>query len=276
MRFSVSGAPQPILRWAGSKKRSLSYLLEYSPKDFNKYIEPFAGSACVFFNLTPRRAVLGDINPHLMDFYDVASRHPTRVYNTFRDLKRDPLTYYAVRNLYPGETSAIRRAAYFLYLNRNCFNGIFRVNKAGRFNVPFSNYRVPDYPTKESFVESMKQLAAAKLACTDFVTVCEQNVRRGDFVYLDPPYYVPKQRVFREYVPHDFDKADVERLRLLLQTINNRGAYFLLNYPDCKMMRTVASAWHSQRIQTRRTIASKIASRGNSAEILIYNFERRT
>jgi DNA adenine methylase len=275
MRFSVSGAPQPILRWAGSKKRSLTHLLEYSPQNFNKYIEPFAGSACLFFNLTPNRAVLGDTNPHLMQFYSVAARHPSRVYNAFSIIKRNASTYYSIRDLYPNERSTIKRAAYFFFLNRNCFNGIFRVNRNGRFNVPFSNSRVPDYPSKDTFIKSMKHLAEAKLACTDFVTVCKQNVRSGDFVYLDPPYYVPKQRMFREYVPHDFDKADIQRLKLLLQTINDRGAYFLLNYPDCNMMRKIASPWNSKRIQTRRTISGKLSSRGNSPEILIYNFERQ-
>jgi DNA adenine methylase len=275
MRFSVSGAPQPILRWAGSKKRSLSYLLEYSPHDFNKYIEPFAGSACLFFNLTPNRAVLGDTNPHLMHFYSVATRHPSRVFSIFLGLKRDAKTYYSVRELYQREPSAIKKAAYFLFLNRNCFNGIFRVNKGGHFNVPFSNSRVPDYPSKESFLKSIAHLAKAKLACVDFVTVCKRNVRSGDFVYLDPPYYVPKQRVFREYVPHDFDKADVERLKLLLKFIDDQGAYFLMNYPDCSMMRDIAATWNSRCIQTRRTISGNLASRGTSREILIYNFERQ-
>jgi DNA adenine methylase len=146
MQFSVRGAPQPILRWAGSKKRSLSHLLQCAPETFNKYVEPFAGSACLFFNLSPKSAVLGDTNPHLMEFYDVATRHGARVYNDFARIERTADAYYEIRGLYPLETSALRRASYFLFLNRNCFNGIFRVNRQGNFNVPFSNSRVPQYP----------------------------------------------------------------------------------------------------------------------------------
>jgi DNA adenine methylase len=209
-----------------------------------------------------------------MDFYCTVTRHASRVFDEFLRIKRTPKTYYAVRDLYPRETSLIRRASYFLYLNRNCFNGIFRVNKAGTFNVPFSASRVPAYPTKEAFLESMEALRAAKLECADFVAVCHRQVRRGDFVYLDPPYYVPKQRVFSEYVPHEFAREDINRLTALLKLIDDRGAYFLLNYPNCNMMKTIARSWNHHCIQTRRTISSKLISRGNSTEILIYNFEQ--
>jgi DNA adenine methylase len=275
MRFSVEGAPQPILRWAGSKKRSLSHLLQCAPLKFNKYIEPFAGSACLFFNLSPARAVLGDTNPHLMEFYDVAIRHGTRVYNAFSEIDRTADAYYEIRKRYQTETSALRRASYFLFLNRNCFNGIFRVNRQGNFNVPFSDSRVAPYPSKEAFLASIEKLRNAKLDCSDFFSVCERNVARGDFVYLDPPYYVPKHRVFREYVPHDFARQDIDRLRDLLDLIDKRGGHFLMNYPDCYMMRKIARQWNHHCIETRRTISGKLASRGNSSEILIYNFERR-
>jgi DNA adenine methylase len=261
-----------MLRWAGSKKRSLVHLMECSPKYFNTYIEPFAGSACLFFNLTPLRVVLGDINPHLIDFYRVASRHPGRVFDTFLHLKRDSETYYRIRDVYPHEIGLIRRAAYFLYLNRNCFNGIFRVNKSGIFNVPFSSSRVPAYPTKDAFIDSMRALRVVTLECTDFVALCTNHVRRDDFVNLDPPYYVPKQRVFCEYVPHEFARNDVNRLVELLTFIDTRGAKFLMNYPSCYMMRKLARYWNYRFIQTRRTISSRLDSRGNFTEILIYNY----
>lgn len=101
--------------------------------------------------------------------------------------------------------------------------------------------------SKESFLASIEKLRSAKLDCSDFVSVCERNVARGDFVYLDPPYYVPKQRVFREYVPHDFAREDIDRLKNLLELIDGRGGHFLLNYPDCYMMRKIARRWSSRR-----------------------------
>lgn len=272
MSFSVEGAPKPILRWAGSKKRSLEYLLGAAPEQFERYIEPFAGSACLFFNLSPPKAILGDINPQLMDFYRTVTRHGSRVFDIFLSLKRNSETYYHIRDVYPSEPGIIRKAAYFFYLNRNCFNGIFRVNKSGKFNVPFSDSRVPAYPTKEDFLNSVRALATAKLDCSDFVKLCNKHVREGDFVYLDPPYYVPKQRVFREYVPHDFASEDVARLSTMLQLIDTRGARFLLNYPDCRMMRTIAREWRHHTIEIRRTISGKTDSRGNARELLIYNF----
>jgi DNA adenine methylase len=265
---------QPILRWAGSKKRSLPHLLEFSPKSFGKYVEPFAGSACLFFKLCPQRAVLGDTNPHLIEFYDAIRESGARVFDRFAKIERSEKVYYEIRDLYAVELSPIKRAAYFLYLNRNCFNGIFRVNKKGKFNVPFSASRVPQYQLKKIFLGSVEQLRTATLDCTDFSTLCESHVRKGDFVYLDPPYYVPDQRVFAEYVPHQFALADVERLVEVLNLIDSRGAKFLMNYPDCGMMRRISRRWNRQHIRTRRTIASQVASRGYTSEILIYNFEQ--
>jgi DNA adenine methylase len=248
-------------------------LLECRPPNFRKYIEPFAGSACLYFNLSPDRAVLGDTNPHLVNFYRVVQRYAGRVYDIFSSLPRDAHTYYDVRARYPDERGAVKSAAYFLYLNRNCFNGIFRVNKAGVFNVPFADSRVPPYPSRESFLGATRLLRSVTLSCADFGKVCRRYTRKGDFVYLDPPYYVPDQRVFREYVPHDFAQDDVRRLSEVLRSIDHRGAYFLMNYPDCDMMRAIARKWNYHVIQTRRTISGDVKSRGNSPEILIYNYE---
>ena len=262
----------PVLRWAGSKKRSLPYLLEAVPEITGRYIEVFAGSACLFFALNPKRAIISDNNVDLMHFYKTISSHPSEVFKKFSRLHRTEKTYYSIRARYMRKSDEITRSAHFLYLNRNCFNGIFRTNTKGHFNVPFSSSRVPRYPAATEFSKSAAALARAKLRCSDFERICSQEVRRGDFVYLDPPYYVPKKRVFREYSSRPFAEADLVRLADVLREIDSRGAKFLLSYPECRLIKSLAKKWDLSRIKVRRTIAGNASSRGYAPEVLVRNF----
>lgn len=132
----------PLLRWAGSKKRSLPDILPVLPTSYDRYLEPFAGSACLFFLLAPTSGVVSDNNIELMQFYKTVRRRAAAVYKEFVSIRRDRDTYYAVRRNYEMQTDPVMRAATFLYLNRNCFNGIYRTNLRGAFNVPFSGDRV--------------------------------------------------------------------------------------------------------------------------------------
>jgi DNA adenine methylase len=262
----------PVLRWAGSKKRSLPHLLSVLPKIEGRYIEVFAGSACLFFSLAPKDAIISDNNVDLMQFYKTASKHPEKVFNTFRRIRRTKSSYYSIRAIDKDKLDHITRSAYFLFLNRNCFNGIFRTNNKGQFNVPFSNSRIPPYPTYDEFRRSLKALARAKLRCADFERVCSSEVCKGDFVYLDPPYYVPKKRVFREYSSKPFTGDDVVRLANVLRQIDRRGAQFLLSYPECSLIKKLARQWKFSRIEVRRTIAGNMSSRGYASEVLVRNF----
>jgi len=187
-------------------------------------------------------------------------------------IHRTEESYYSIRARYMHDPDEIMRSAHFLYLNRNCFNGIFRTNNKGHFNVPFSSSRVPRYPLAAEFRRSAAALAKAKLRCSDFERVCSQEVRRDDFVYLDPPYYVPKKRVFREYSSQPFSEEDLVRLARVLREIDRRGAKFLLSYPECPIIKKLASKWIFSRIKARRTIAGKMSSRGFASEVLVRNF----
>jgi DNA adenine methylase len=263
----------PILRWAGSKKRSLPHLLHLIPQSYGRYIEVFAGSACLFFALRPKRAIIADNNVDLVHFYKTVSRHPIEVYEKVISIPRRPSMYYNIRAADIISLDDTTRSAYFLFLNRNCFNGIFRTNVRGQFNVPFSSKRVQPYPLADEFCMSATALARSTLKCADFESVCRRDVREGDFVYLDPPYYVPKRRVFREYSSKPFSESDVVRLAKLLCEIDRRGAYFLLSYPDCGLIKSLAARWELTQIRVRRTIAGNMSSRGYAPEVLIRNFD---
>jgi DNA adenine methylase len=266
-------AIKPILRWAGSKQRSLPNIAPHLPVGWVRYIELFAGSACLFFHLDPKQAILVDNNVDLMRFYSVAKAEPARVFRTFQRLPRNPETYYGVRSAMIDERNPLKRAAYFLYLNRNCFNGIYRTNNRGEFNVPFSGSRVAKYQSEEDFIAAVGALKRAVLECSDFEKVCDAEVTRGDFVYLDPPYYMPKKRVFREYSSEPFSQVDVGRLEQTLRRIDRAGASFLLSYPDCAISKRLSAVWNKKRINVRRTIAGNVAARGATKELLIFNYD---
>ncbi|MDQ8732442.1 Dam family site-specific DNA-(adenine-N6)-methyltransferase [Bradyrhizobium sp. LHD-71] len=268
-----SATIKPILRWAGSKQRSLPNIAPYLPTGWDRYIEAFAGSACLFFHLDPDQAILVDNNVDLMRFYGIAKERPKSVFQTFRRLPRDSDTYYRVRSAMNDETDPVKRAAYFLYLNRNCFNGIYRTNNKGEFNVPFSGSRVAKYQSEANFIAAIKVLNKAVLQCRDFENVCSKQVRRGDFIYLDPPYYMPRKRIFREYSSEPFSKADVGRLEQTLRRIDRAGATFLLSYPDCAISKRLAASWNKKRINVRRTVAGNVAARGATKELLIFNYD---
>lgn len=264
---------KPILRWAGSKQRSLPNIAPHLPTGWNRYIEAFAGSACLFFHLDPKQAILVDNNVDLMGFYEIAKQEPARVFRAFERLPRNSDTYYRIRSIMVGENNPVKRAAYFLYLNRNCFNGIYRTNNKGEFNVPFSGSRVAKYQSKESFIAAVEVLKHAALECSDFEKVCNAQATRGDFVYLDPPYYMPRKRVFREYSSEPFSQVDVSRLEQTLRRIDRAGATFLLSYPDCAISKRLAAPWNKKRINVRRTVAGSVAARGATKELLIFNYD---
>ncbi len=163
------------------------------------------------------------------------------------------------------ETRALR----FLFLNRNCFNGIYRTNAAGHFNVPMGE-RVGKYFSREELIQCSQILHRAELIAGDFATTLEQ-VKRFDFVYLDPPYAVKSRRMFREYGKTVFDTADIPRLDKGLKQIVARGADFLVSYADCAEARALAADWHAVRLPVRRHVAGFAGNRKNAYEWLITN-----
>ena len=202
------------IRWAGSKKALLPILRNYWAGSQGRYIEPFCGSACFFFDVEPRRAVLGDINSDLIIAYRELRRDPSRVIECLLRLPVSESNYYRVRRLSRSELSDAESAARFLFLNRLCFNGIYRTNLEGDFNVPYAHPK-PNCEVKfdrDEIYRTGMLLRRATLFNADFDEVL-QEARKGDFVYLDPPYAVARRRIFSEYHPDSFSESDVQRLK---------------------------------------------------------------
>lgn len=269
---SESSAPRrvkPFLRWAGSKRKQLSRLASFWAAHHERYVEPFAGSACLFFELAPKAALLGDTNKELIEVYRVVRDEPERLYRRLCRVRRDLPTYRRWRHLRPESLDRETRALRFLYLNRNCFNGIYRTNMDGDFNVPMGR-RPGAYFSKEDLLNCSKLLQTTTLVAGDFVKTLER-VKAGDFVYLDPPYAVTSRRIFKEYGKRTFDTADIPRFSESLAAIVKQNADFLVSYADCTEARALAFEWHSVRLPIRRHVAGFAGDRKKAYEWLISN-----
>ena len=263
-------AAKPFLRWAGSKRKQIPRLRQFWRPDHIRYVEPFAGSACLFFDIQPDKAVLADKNAELIETYEVVRDYPEDVYDRVAALPRTKSTYYSQRSHSPANLTRVERAVRFIYLNRNCFNGIYRTNVRGAFNVPFATTGAGAYVMREEFVTAAELLARAKLRAWDFGRTL-RYVGKGDFVYLDPPYAVESRRVFHEYGSRPFDRSDIARLAGHLEKIHQRGADFLVSYADCRESRQLARPWRFFRMRVRRHIAGFAGARRAAYELLITN-----
>jgi len=178
------------------------------------------GSACLFLDLKPQEAVLGDLNPDLIETYIAIRDHALAVYNAMSKLSTGKANYYSIRSTETSKLKPIERAARFIYLNRFCFNGLYRTNKQGKFNVPYGSSGT--LPTLQELRLVSKALKSVDLRCGDFEETLF-DVDDGDFVYMDPPFAVSNRRVFREYGPNSFEINDLERFAAMLERFDKCG-----------------------------------------------------
>ena len=261
---------KPLLRWAGSKQQLVAELASYWDRDCGRYVEPFAGSARLFFRLEPKDAVLGDINADLIATYCAVRDNPADVHKTLSGMENNSDKYYEVRGKDPDTLQSAERASRFIYLNRFCFNGLYRTNLKGAFNVPYGGERSGRLPTLEELKEIGVLLKRARIVCADFAETIA-DVAPNDFVYLDPPFSVSERRVFRQYDSADFNDGDIDRLRESLEELDEKGTRFLLSYDDSKEGERLAEGFHKREVRTRRNIAGFSGSRRIASELLISN-----
>jgi DNA adenine methylase len=262
---------RPFLRWAGSKRLLLPKIAAYWNNKYERYVEPFAGSASLFFHLAPRRAVLADINAELINCLHMVAKHPAVIYKQFLMLPENRLVYNTLRSIEPHELTETDRAARFFYLNRYCFNGIYRTNREGHFNVPFSGRRCATPPTYREMLHASRLLRNATISCGDFEQVLLRHACAGDFVYLDPPYATTARRVFRQYHPDSFSANDLPRLTSVLSAIDRRGAAFVLSYAYCPEALRAFKRWNLEKVFALRNVSGFVSKRRKAAEIIVSN-----
>ena len=266
----TSRGSRPFLRWAGSKRRVLPRLLPYWCDSYSRYVEPFMGSASLFFALEPSRALLSDINSELVRTFIAVRDSPETVYDELMQIPPGKDSYYQVRALQTQGMSVPRIAARFIFLNRFCFNGLYRTNMQGRFNVPFSSSRTGHLATREELAAASRALKSVDLRTADFEEVLSE-VERGDFVYLDPPYAVSERRIFCEYGPRPFSVSDLKRLAVALDRMDKKGVCFVVSYALCKEAIDAFQNWTTKRVVVDRNIAGFAKHRRRAVELLVSN-----
>ena len=260
---------RPFLKWAGSKKWLVRRGLQVPTGKFDRYFEPFVGSGAVFFDLLPRNAVLSDMNSHLMNCYEQLRGDWRSVFEVYKKLfsAHSKLNYYKIRENLVDEGTV--GAGQFLYLNRTCFNGIFRVNLAGKFNVPLGS-KISDPFDETDFEGWARALATSELHNCDFKTVIDRMGHR-DFAFVDPPYTVAHNKNgFIEYNEHIFSWDDQLRLASALIRAKNRGASFIVTNANHQSVRQLYEPYfHVEDIDRQSAIAANVAKRRSISEIII-------
>jgi DNA adenine methylase len=266
----------PVVKWAGGKRSLFKQLLALSPHRFKRFYEPFLGGGGFFLSLAPAQAVIGDANPDLIQLYRAIRDDPQVVMAALDELQprvQDREHYYQVRAQDPAALSAAEQAARFIYLNKTCYNGLYRVNRQGRFNVPFGRYVTPpQLYGRQNFERVASLLRRAEIRCGDFEEILA-DAGAGDFAYLDPPY-VPLTATarFTSYTSGSFGEGDQRRLAETIHALTDRGCRILLSNSDTPFVRELYASYDIQIVLAPRSINSDAAGRNRIPELAILNF----
>lgn len=267
----------PFIKWVGGKGRLLSQLVPLLPEGVERmrHLEPFVGGGALFFARQPRRAVLSDVNPSLVDTYLAVRDELSLVVKYLRRLERrhDPEVYYEVRERYNRKPmSRAKRAATFIYLNKTCFNGLHRVNRRGEFNVPCGRYTNPRILDEEGLARASLALRNADIRCQGFEALLEV-ARPGDFVYLDPPYVPASASAnFTSYASDGFGPQEQRRLRDVYEALDDRGCWLMLSNSDVPFVRELYADWNIDVVRAGRAINSNPRRRGKVNEVVVRNY----
>lgn len=260
---------RPFLKWAGGKTQLLPQILARLPQRFGTYHEPFLGGGAVFFALGPQRGVLSDINADLIRTYQAVRDDVGAVVRELRQHAAEEEHFYQVRAQEPGRLSGVASAARTIFLNRTCFNGLYRVNRRGEFNVPFGRYANPTICDVDNLTAVSRVLKGVELR-VESVFDMGARVRKGDLVYLDPPYDpVSKTASFTSYARNGFGREEQERLAQLYRELVDRGAYVMLSNSDTKLINDLYKDFHIDRVYARRAINARADRRGPVSEVLV-------
>ena len=273
---------KPIIKWLGGKTQCLNYIKELMPSTYNKYYEPFLGGGAVLLDLCPKEAIVNDINPELINMYNQIKYNREKViweldaiddkHECFVDPKQ---FYYAVRenfNLWRGSNTP-EQAARFIYLNKHCFNGLYRVNSKGEFNVPFNGkLSGMSYDKMSHLVDVSKQLQNVELKCGDFEDTLKEATTR-DFCFIDSPYAPLTPTSFVDYTKEGFAYEDHLRLARVFNELTARGVYCMLTNHDTELIRELYSRYHITEVDVRRSI-NRDGSNRKGKEVIITNYAR--
>ncbi len=278
----IDSKPKPFVKWVGGKRQLLKQFKKmdlYPPSQFdankNTYFEPFVGGGAVFFDLLPKKAFLSDLNSDLVITYNVIKNNIDALIKSLKKHEYEKDYFLKVRAKNPKNLSDIDVASRFIFLNRTCFNGMYRVNSKGQFNVPFGKYTNPLICDEDNLRKVSKALEKVEIKHQDYKAVLKK-AKKGDFIYFDPPYYpISKTASFTTYTTEAFlDKEQIE-LRDTFLELHKRGCFVMLSNSDTPFINKIYKGFKGvkiNKVEAGRSINSKASGRGKITEVLITNY----
>ncbi len=267
--------PRPFLKWAGGKTQIINELLNKSPKAYGKYIEPFIGGGALFFALKPKSGVIADSNPELINAYQSVANALDDVIHHLEKFQYSEDEFYRIRKQNFEELSPVYAAARTIYLNRTCYNGLYRVNKNGQFNVPFGKYKNPTICSYGTLETASKVLQSIEIIHGDYKEVLKSMANPGDFVYLDPPYLpVSDYADFKRYTKEQFYEEDHKDLAKEVRRLNKLGCHVILTNSNHHLVYELYAPYDIEVVRTRRSINSKADSRRGEDVIVSFGPNR--
>ena len=261
---------RPFLRWAGSKRKLLRHLIPFIPKSFNKYYEPFLGGGSMFFYLGPKRAEISDASLPLIQTYRAVADSPDEMLKFLRPLKPSKANFYRLRQYAPR--IAANAGAQFIFLNKSCWNGLYRVNSNGIFNVPYGSPKTDGIIDEENFIRCSTQLRRREISikCQGFDKI-ETRVCEGDFIFLDPPYVTShNMNGFVDWNENLFSWADQVRLAAMARRLVAKKANVLITNAAHEDIRELYADFGQSEFQRSTTLASDISRRGKTSEAIFF------
>lgn len=273
---------KPFVKWAGGKRQIVDKLLMYAPDEFNTYYEPFVGGGALLFELSPKKAVINDSNKELINVYNVLRNEEKfkkmcSILNTYEKNNSEEF-YYELRNKDRNKSSFDRlsdykRAGRTIYLNKACFNGLYRVNSKNEFNVPFgkktkvNTYDIGNLITVSNYL-TMNDIKILNVDFEDSV----KDAQKGDFIYFDPPYD-SETSIFNSYTEDGFDKEEQRRLAKVYKELSNKGCYVMLSNNNTTLIKELYKDFNIHIIEAKRSINSNGKKRGKVEEVIITNYK---
>jgi DNA adenine methylase len=270
----------PFMKWVGGKRQIMPSIINVLPKNLKNltYIEPFVGGGAVLFGLQPSKAIINDYNLELINVYEVIKYNLDELISDLKKHKNESDYFYEIRGIDRTKEfenlSKIQRASRIIYLNKTCFNGLYRVNNAGEFNSPFGRYKNPNIVNEPTLRAVNKYLNAndVEIISGDYADILKK-IDRNSFVYLDPPYHpISESSSFTGYIKGGWDMREQVRLREACDDLTKRGIKFLLSNSSASFIKEQYKEYNIQTIKANRAINSDGSNRGEIDEVLIRNY----
>ncbi|MBE9168483.1 DNA adenine methylase [Pleurocapsales cyanobacterium LEGE 06147] len=267
---------RPFVKWAGGKSQLLDELSKRVPAKFSRYFEPFVGGGALFFHLQPKEAYLSDLNPEVVNTYQTIRNKIDELIADLKSHIHSSEYFYEIRNADRTKDyqkwKDVKKASRFIYLNKTCYNGLYRVNTKGQFNVPFGKYVNPKIVDEDNFYACHKVLQSAHINLGSFLHI-EEIVEKDDFVYFDPPYAPLNQTSnFTGYSRDGFDRSMQKELKNLCDRLTEAGVRFMLSNSSAPTILELYKNYNIEFIYAARAINSNAKKRGKIAEVIVTNF----